>query len=54
MNFIYAYTYVYMCVYIYVLYILAVPPLRIQDGYGPVLDVALVGEMGGGGQASKL
>ena len=24
-----------MCVYIYVLYILAVPPLRIQAGYGP-------------------
>ena len=28
-------------VYIYVLYILAVPPLRIQAGYGPGLNVII-------------
>ena len=32
---IYIYICIYVCVYIYVLYILAVPPLRIQAGYGP-------------------
>ena len=29
-----------VCVYIYALYILAVPPLRIQAGYGPGKTVA--------------